>query len=34
MCWPVKVDHSPSWIIVSTSSAGPLRAPQRAPGTT
>ena len=21
MCWPVNVDHSPSWIIVSTSSA-------------
>ena len=32
MCWPVKVDHSPSWTIVSTSSDGPMRAPQRAPG--
>ena len=34
MCWPVNVDHSPSWIMVSTNSAGPIRRPQRAPGTT
>ncbi len=27
MCLPVKVDQSPSWIMASTTSAGPLPAP-------
>jgi hypothetical protein len=27
MCWPVNVDHSPSWIIASTTSPSPIREP-------
>jgi len=34
MCRSVNVDHRPSWTIVSTSSVLPMRAPNRAEGST
>ena len=34
MCWPVNVDHRPSWIIASTTSASPRCLPQRTLGST
>jgi hypothetical protein len=32
MCFPVNLDHNPSWIIASMISPSPDRAPQRAWG--